>query len=392
MGRRRSSRNRDLPPNLYTKRQDGKVYYRYRHPQTGKFHALGLDKARAMQRARVLNSKLMDEDDAVGNILGAVSWDDMRDAFIEEWLHGRDYAEKTRKDYTRMMKDLCAELGRRGVRQTSVQHCAAYFDRFPPRASNERRKVAILFFKFARAKGWIDHNPAEATLPKVETVTRKRLTPEQFDAIYAEARRPIQNAMALSRKTLQARAEVARMKRSDYRDGVLKVIRGKTRKASEARAAKGLDASAFVAIHADAELERIIKRCFEGEKIKEGDVQTATRYLVHQPASANSKRRTKPLSPESISRGFQAAREAAMRKHPTLFAGLAENELPTFHEVRSLGAAELVRKLMSQGKDRKAAEAFAQRLLTHTTAKQTKLYLDGHEIEFVEVALGVLSE
>lgn len=381
MGRRRTSRNRDLPANLYAKRQDGKVYYHYRHPQTGKFHAMGADKMRAMQRARVLNSKLMDEDDVVGQILGAVTWQQMREAFEAEWLNGRDYAEKTRKDYARMTRDLCDALKARGIQQTTVRHCAAYFDRFPARASNERRKIAVLFFKFARAKGWIDHNPAEATLPKIETVARKRLTPEQFDAIYAEARRPIQNAMALSRKTLQARAEVARMKRSDYQGGVLKVVRGKTRKASEARAAKGLDASAFVAIHADAELERIIKRCFED------DVQSLTPYLVHQPASTNSKRRTKPLSPESISRGFQAAREKAMQKRPALFAGLTEKELPTFHEVRSLGAAELVRRLMDQGRDRKEAEAFAQRLLAHTTAKQTQLYLDGHEIEFVEVQL-----
>lgn len=392
MGRRRAARNRDLPDNLYPKRQDGKVYYRYKDPRDGKFHAFGTDKARAMQRARIANSKLMDEDDVLGRLFGGVSWDAMRQAFVTEWLGGRNYADKTRKDYARMARDLCAELGQRSIRQTTVRHCAAYFDRFPARASNERRKVAILFFKFARSKGAIDHNPAEATLPKIENVTRKRLTPEQYAAIYAEARRPIQNAMALSRKTLQARAEVANMKRSDYQGGVLKVVRGKTRKASEARAAKGMEASAFVAIHADAELERIIKRCFEGEKIKEGDVQTATPYLVHQPASANQRRRTRPLAPESISRGFQAARDAAMKKHPALFAGLEEKQLPTFHEVRSLGAAELVKKLIAQGQDRKQAEVFAQRLLTHTTTKQTQLYLDGHEIEFVEVPLGILSE
>lgn len=390
MGRRRSSKHRDLPANLYTKpvKLAGRTvtHYRYRHPHTGRFHAMGADKAKAIQAALRLNEKLMDAGELVSQVLGESSWRKMREAFVAEFLETRPYAKTTRYNYGFMVEALCDELGIRNIRQTTVRHVAAHLDKFSNRSSNERRKVAILFFKFCRAKGWIDHNPAEATLIKEETVTRKRLTMDQYAAIYAEAARPIKNAMALSLKTLQARAEVARMRRSDFVDGVLKVVRGKTRRASEARAAKGLEASAFIAIHADAELERIIKRCFED------DVQSLTPYLVHQPASANARRRTRPLAPESISRGFQTARKKAMRKHPELFAGLADKQLPTFHEVRSLGAAELAKKLIAKGHDRKQAEAFAQRLLTHTTTKQTRLYMDGHDIEFVEVKLGVLSE
>ncbi|GAA3584881.1 hypothetical protein [Marinobacter xestospongiae] len=74
-------------------------------------------------------------------------------------------------------------------------------------------------------------HPAEVTYAKTEyRKNRQRLTLEGFKAIHAISPFWMQFAMEISLVTLQGRSEVLNMKFSDYQDGLIKVVRQKTKK------------------------------------------------------------------------------------------------------------------------------------------------------------------
>lgn len=66
--RPRKPGRRDLPPNLYL----SSGYYRYRRPDTGTWHQMGIDKTRAIAAAKTLNARLLQgPSDLVGAVLDA---------------------------------------------------------------------------------------------------------------------------------------------------------------------------------------------------------------------------------------------------------------------------------------------------------------------------------
>jgi hypothetical protein len=97
--RKRTYKN--LEDNLYQNEVKGKIYYRYKHPITGKLHGMGSDKRKANTAARVLNQRLMQSDCLVGHVLG-INHRDMNYAigrFREDILPGKKLAAGTLKNY-----------------------------------------------------------------------------------------------------------------------------------------------------------------------------------------------------------------------------------------------------------------------------------------------------
>lgn len=201
-----------------------------------------------------------------------------------------------------------------------------------------------------------------------------RMTWAQYQAIYRYATQPIRNAMDVSLETLQARLEISRMRIPRKKDEYLDVIRQKTAQASVERAKRGKEAAAFLRIRINDKLRAIIERCRD-------DVASA--YLVHYGKDARIRSYVgQPLTPEAISRGLQDARDLAIRHEPEVFQlpdGTlpAPAQLPTFHEIRSLGA-ELKRQAGWP-------EERIQKLMAHTDVKMTKEYLEGHRDQWVVV-------
>lgn len=374
MNRPRNKRNKDMPPNLYADRKAGAVYYRYKHPHTGKSHGMGADRTQAILAAQQLNSMLMIEVSLVDRVLG-------KTALFSAWLDKyekirkdeKNLAEKTDKQLTYDCTLMKSKLGHLPVIDITVYHCAEFLDQWlaegKRRMASRMRSQLIKCFDYAIAHGLADENPATKTLPINAKVQRNRLTKTQFDAIYELAPAHIQNAMMLGLITLQRREDIAAMQFKDIRDGVLYVKQQKTSRAKKGQRTDSINEAAHLAIQITPQLAEIIGRCRK--------TNIVSRYLIHHLNGRKSSGVTNvaitpgmPLQPDNITRGFASARNRS-----GLFDDLPQKQRPTFHEIRSLGA-HLYR---DQGID-------PQALLGHTDAKMTKHYLDGHGIEWTVVS------
>src|SRR5262245_53000223 len=78
----RLSHYKGLPPNLYFYENR----YKYRHPVTGKFSGMGMEKLKAVEAAQQLNALLMGGHDLVARVLGKEGnrFADFLKAFMQE--------------------------------------------------------------------------------------------------------------------------------------------------------------------------------------------------------------------------------------------------------------------------------------------------------------------
>jgi integrase len=162
----------------------------------------------------------------------------------------------------------------------------------------------------------------------------------------------LQIAMETSLVTLQARAEICRMRREDKRGGYLYVIRDKT---------AGHTDLAFLRIQVTETLEELFARAWADD--------IASPYLIHyRPASMRPQHLQNKPHWSAVSPGYLTRRFHALREATGLFAALAPRQRPTFHEIRSLGA----RTYLAQGYPRDYVRA----LMAHTDEHTTRIYLE----------------
>jgi len=245
---------------------------------------------------------------------------------------GKPLSAKTLQDYNGQLKRITAALGTKDVVQIARRDIAEYLAPFPPTYQNKMRGLLHDLFAHAVARGYRDDNPVEGTLKATEVVTRQRLTREEFDSIYAVAEPWLQQAMSLARITLQRRTDLAALTHAQVEDGFLHVTQSKT--------------GAKLRIKLDKMLKRIIG--------KKGTVPTIL---------AKDGRK---VSADMLTKQFAAVRDQV----------LTGDNLPTFHEIRALGATEY----RDRGKD-------PQALLGHIDPQMTRMYLDRHEVRWVEITL-----
>lgn len=348
--RPRKPENKGLPPNLYL---GARGYYKYRHPMTGKDHGMGADRRKACEAARILNAQLCTSADLVSRVMGTERpFCDFLQEFEDKILPERDLSAATLRDYTNKLAVLRTEpWAKKAGDEITVGDIATFLDARPPTQGNHYRALLVLAFKYAIAKGHATVNPAAQTIKKAQKVQRQRLTLEGFKAVYASGDQILKNAMDLALHTLQRREDVVEMKRPT--EGVIEVVQKKT--------------GAAIRIKVAGPLKAVVARCNDG---------VASPYLLHQPVTANKRRRAKPLEPNSITRRFAKARDASR-----FFERMKPEERPTFHEIRALGA-----KLYEQ------AGVNPQTLLGHTTEAMTQVYLDRHELKWTSVEAGLVLE
>lgn len=352
--RPRKRTNKGLPPNLYTAHNS--TVFRYRHPQTGKFHGMGADKAKAINAAKQLNSILMSDNDLVGSVMGCETVETHCDWFNKHTIPEREYQPNTIGMYERRIKKLISELGSKPIEDVTVQDIATIMDQHTPRAANQFRQVAVDVFRVALSRGLCADNPAEITLKRKEKKARRRLTLDQFKAIHKSAPNWLKNAMDLALITLQRREDITLMKFEKISDGRLKVIQGKTQKHD----------TGYLSIKVGPKLEPVIKRCRD---------DIASPFLVHRKPDKKIKREGMEhwtqIKPEMVTRQFKETRDEL-----EIFEGTPEDGRPTFHEIRALGI-----KLY------KDSGINPQQLAGHSTEKMTKNYDSDHEdIRWMEVS------
>lgn len=355
--RPRKRKNKGLEPNLYER--DG--YYIYRRPDTKTWHGMGADRAKAQDAARILNARLMQGVNYVARAMGE-ECDTLQtavDSWLAEWVEPDKKLSKWTKSAKRGRgKRLIEDAGALPLSQITTRWVAEYLDtNHPGSAYVQYRAVLNQVCQYAQTKGWMEANPVNPTRANnAYEKQRKRLSVDQFRAIYDIAPAWMQVAMELALLCLFGRAEVVNARFDDVRDGRLHYIRQKTKERSK---------TAYVAIELTPPIEELIKRARQ--------LPPMSPFIVHHhPAriiKSASKEHWTQLSGDQLSREF-----ARLRDMVPSIQRQAESAKPSFHEIRALGS----RLQELSGSD----VSDIQVMMGHADSDMTEVYLDGHDIRW----------
>lgn len=356
--RKRKERYRNLERNLYE--QDG--YYRYKHPQTGKYHGMGSDLKAANIAARKLNAMLMQGSDLVHRVIaeGATHFGQLLKRYRDDFLPTKKLKPRTLSETEYRLNRLEQDLAKMLVCDMSVKLVADYLDKgFKNNAYIKMRGLMIDIFRYGLTKGICEDNPAESTLAKAaDEKVRRPLTQEWFKEIHKLAPEWLQIAMDFALVTLQRRGDLCSAKHEDVKDDYLELIQRKTEKHGH---------RAFLRIKVGESLQGILKRS------RQSDI--ASPYIIHRRPerlyASKDKTHWSQVRPETLSKEF-----AYYRDQVPAIKALPPSQRPTIHEIRALGGHLYLQAGFS--------DEYVQTLMGHSTAKMTAHYTDRHEPEWTE--------
>lgn len=372
----RPRKNNVSVPNLYPlySRKVNKVYWRYKHPVTGKFHALGTNEAEAIAIATEANTRLAEQrtrqilaiSDRIatskGKAITTSIWLDRYQAIQDDRLKSGDIRLNTYKQKAKPVSLLRERAGMKLISAVDVRDIAQLLDEYiaagRPRMAQVVRSVLIDVFKEAQHYGEVPpgYNPALATKQPRRKITRQRLSLEEWKKIFdiADAtHRYMGNAMLLALVTGQRLGDISRMKFSDIWDDHLHVIQEKT--GSKIAIPLSLRLNAI-----NWSLRDVVARCRD---------YAVSAYLVHFFRSTSQAERGAQVKANTLTMNFSKARDLAR-------IDWGEGSPATFHEQRSLSE----RLYKEQGLD-------TQKLLGHKTQQQTDRYHDDRGKGWSKVAL-----
>ena len=372
----RPRKNNVSVPNLYPlySRKVNKVYWRYKHPVTGKFHALGTNEAEAISIATEANTRLAEQrtrqilaiSDRIatskGKAITTSTWLDRYQAIQDDRLKSGDIRLNTYKQKAKPVSLLRERAGMKLLSAVDVRDIAQLLEEYisagQPRMAQVVRSVLIDVFKEAQHYGEVPpgYNPALATKQPRRKITRQRLNLEEWQKIFdiADAtHRYMGNAMLLALVTGQRLGDISKMKFSDIWEDHLHVIQEKT--GSKIAIPLSLRLNAI-----NWSLRDVVARCRD---------YAVSPYLVHFFRSTSQAERGAQVKSNTLTMNFSKARD---------LAGIdwGDGSPATFHEQRSLSE----RLYKEQGLD-------TQKLLGHKTQQQTDRYHDDRGKGWSKVAL-----
>lgn len=361
----RPRKNNVSVPNLYPlySRKVNKVYWRYKHPVTGKFHALGTNEAEAIAIATEANTRLAEQrtrqilaiSDRIatskGKAITTSTWLDRYQAIQDDRLKSGDIRLNTYKQKAKPVSLLRERAGMKLISAVDVRDIAQLLEEYisagQPRMAQVVRSVLIDVFKEAQHYGEVPpgYNPALATKQPRRKITRQRLSLEEWQKIFdiADAtHRYMGNAMLLALVTGQRLGDISKMKFSDIWEDHLHVIQEKT----------GSKIAIPLSLHLNAinwSLRDVVACCRD---------YAVSPYLVHFSRTTSQAERGTQVKSNTLTMNFSKARD---------LAGIdwGKGSPATFHEQRSLSE----RLYKEQGLD-------TQKLLGHKTQQQTDRYHD----------------
>lgn len=372
----RPRKNNISIPNLYPlfSRKVNKVYWRYKHPITGKFHSLGTDEAEATAIAIEANKRLAEQQTrqimaitdristSSGKSISTSTWLERYWKIQQERLKSGDIKENTVKQKAKSVSLLKERVGMKLISAVNVRDVAQILDEYlaegQPRMAQVIRSVLIDVFKEAQHAGEVPpgYNPALATKQPRRKITRQRLTLEEWQKIFDiadENHKYMGNAMLLAIVTGQRLGDISRMKFSDIWDDHLHVEQEKT----------GSKIAIPLALRCNAinwSLRDVISRCRD---------YAVSPYLVHFFRTTSQAERGAQVKPRTLTMNFSKARDNAD-------IDWGQGTPATFHEQRSLSE----RLYKAQGINTKD-------LLGHKTQQQTDRYHDDRGKGWTTVAL-----
>lgn len=354
MARRRSHKNRDLPPNLQP-RNGG--YFCYRDPRTGKEYGLGRHRQEAITQAIAANMAIYGsskQSPLVDRINGTSL------IYLSEWisryiiiLERRKLKLKTMTEYRGYLGKIKEYLGEYPIQQVKTKDIAAFLEQWGQAGkatmANKLRKTAVDLFREAIAEGVITQNPAEATRSQRVTIQRERITLDEYNVIRNAAEKLpawVAPCLDLALITGQRLGDIQALRWGDFKDGRLYIKQKKT--------------GVMLAISEKTRLE-----CLD---ISLSDVLRQFKTLNHGASHIVADEKHGMFAKKTISEAFMKARRAS---------GLTWNgTAPSFHEIRSLAARLYTEE---KGKD------YAQKLLGHKSSDMTDKYRDVRGAEWTEI-------
>ncbi|MBJ8896723.1 site-specific integrase [Citrobacter braakii] len=372
----RPRKNNVSIPNLYPlySRKVNKVYWRYKHPVTGKFHSLGTDEAEAKAIATEANARLAEQrsrqvlaiSDRIatskGKSITTVTWLERYWKIQEERFASGDIKENTYKQKAKPVALLKERVGMKLISSVDVRDIAQILEEYlsagQPRMAQVVRSVLIDVFKEAQHYGEVlpGHNPALATKQPRRKITRQRLSLDEWQKIFDIADKKHQymgNAMLLALVTGQRLGDISKMKFSDIWDDHLHIEQEKTGSKIAIPLSLRLNAVNW-------SLRNVIARCRD---------YIVSPYLVHFFRSTSQAERGAQVKSNTLTMNFSKARDLAV-------IDWGEGTPATFHEQRSL--AERLYK--TQGID-------TQKLLGHKSPDQTARYHDDRGKDWLKISI-----
>jgi len=361
----RPRKNNVKVPNLYPlySRKVNKVYWRYKHPITGKFHSLGTNEEEAIAIAIEANSRLAEQrtrqilalSDRIatskGKAITTITWLDRYWKIQEERLEAGDIKLNTYKQKAKPVSLLKERVGMKLISAVDVRDVAQILDDYiaagQPRMAQVIRSVLIDIFKEAQHFGEVPpgYNPALATKQPRRRISRQRLSLEEWQKIFdiADANhRYMGNAMLLALVTGQRLGDVSNMKFTDVWEDHLHVVQEKTGSKIAIPLSLRLNAIGWC-------LRDVIARCRD---------YAVSPYMVHFFRATSQAERGAQVKSNTITMNFSKARDKAGIEW-------GDGTPATFHEQRSLAE----RLYEAQGID-------TQKLLGHKSPNQTARYHD----------------
>lgn len=341
--KRRREGNAHLPPNLYRRARGGA--FNYRDPVSGAWSYIAGPERKAIAEARRRNA---------GHAPTATS---SVGYLLEQWRETHvEGAASTLAETDRIVARYVRAWGSQPIRAITRQALTRSWDTLPPRAHQKHRALWIAFQRWCVARGDLDTNEAELTLPaRLPERARTRHTDEGYAAIYAAAPEWLQIAMELAVASLQRRGDLVRLTRDDVRDGVLYVRQAKTgarlgiRFAPQSRLGAAVRRALSVPVFGST----LIRRLPERRKTRTNGVAAA--YLTH---------------------AFAEIRDAV-----GAYGDLEPAHRPSWHDLRAYGVWSYERAGFPR--------EYVQALAGHSTARMTAHYADGHEIKWADVEAGL---
>ncbi|EOZ7938914.1 phage integrase Arm DNA-binding domain-containing protein [Cronobacter sakazakii] len=370
----RPRKNNVKVPNLYPlySRKVNKVYWRYKHPVTGKFHSLGTNEAEAIAIAVEANSRLAEQrsrqilalSDRIatskGKAISTMTWLERYWKIQEERLVSGDIKPNTFKQKAKPISLLRERVGTKPISAVDVRDIAQILDEYiaagQSRMAQVIRSVLIDIFKEAQHFGEVPpgYNPALATKQPRRRINRQRLSLEEWQKIFdiADAtHRYMGNAMLLALVTGQRLGDISNMKFTDVWDDHLHIIQEKT----------GVKLAIPLSLKLNAinwSLRDVVARCRD---------YAVSPYLIHFFRATSMAERGAQVKSNTITMNFSKARDKAAIEW-------GDGTPATFHEQRSLAE----RLYEAQGID-------TQKLLGHKSPKQTARYHDDRGKEWTKI-------
>lgn len=360
MGKKRESRNRDLERYVI---RDARGYVRYKHPQMDKPQHFGTDVKAANEVARIVNAKLSSQAEIVRRIIdpeNPITFNEVANRFEALYVPTLKWSDNYTRENLGRLRILRTALGESSFQSLDVLQVSEAIDNyFKGDGRRLARNVLIHLYRFAKGKGLRKgSNIGEEVLQSASSSRKRRRIANyaEFERIRAAAPDFLQDAMDLSLLTLQGRQELISMRLKHDKGELLQVIRQKTAEHTD---------TAYIEIEIGPELRALLHRC-KVKAMRYGSPFVLNHAVKGHHRSEKKEHRTQIL-PRYLSESFRKAVIAC-----GLYDHLADDERPSLHEVRSLGA-RIYRGLGVEEED-------IQKLMGHSKLATTEGYLEGDQI------------